>query len=466
MKYQRGFGALETMIVLMIATLAAVGAAQQWMLYVDRQTNQAAAGQMTLIAEAASQYIKDNYATVLANASPAAPAVITAAMLRNTGYLPTNFADQNAYGQDYSVLALEPLANKLQTLIVTRNGQAINELYLIDIAKQIGAKGGYVSSLNTGAATGSFGGWTTALAPYGVSPGGGHLAIALFFEDGALVNDYLYRNAIPGQPNLNRMNTAIDMGGNNLNNTNVVSAQAANITNAVNAQTANINDAVNAQTANIRGNAAIAGETYTGGWFRSQGDGGWYSEKYNGGWYMADPGWVRSYGDKGVYTGGEMRAGKVTSAGRTEVGEYLQLDGIAAADTGCSPNGLAARTDTGVPLSCVSGVWKANKGVDGTYTYLGSYSGSVALTTGDKALMVMVNGGSTTFCGIGAINNRYALAGSVNGAVVASASDNSPDWAKFGHISFGVPAHTTFVVSSNPYQCEGHGEFSVFGFQL
>lgn len=336
LQYQRGFGALETMIVLMIATLAAAGAAQIWMRYIDRQSNQSAGEQMSLVADAAARYIKDNYAAVLSQASPSAPAVISLAMLRNTQYLPAGFADQNAYGQDYSVLALAPTANKLQTLIVTRNGEAISELYMIDIAKQIGAKGGYVSSLNSAAATGSFGGWSTALAPYGGSPGAGHLAAALFFEDGALVNDYLYRNAIPGQPNLNKMNTAIDMGTNNLNNVGTI----------------------NATTANVSGNANVGGETYTGGWFRSKGDGGWYSEKYVGGWYMTDPGWVRSYADKGVSTGGEMRAGTLTSTGRTQVGEYLQLGGIATEGTGCAPNGLVGRNDAGLTLSCQSGVWK------------------------------------------------------------------------------------------------------------
>jgi type II secretory pathway pseudopilin PulG len=343
MQYQQGFGALETVIVLMVATLAAAGAAQLWSRYLDRQNNLAASGQMSLVADAASQYIKDNYAAVLAASSASAPAVITVAMLRNTSYLPANFADQNAYGQDYSILALKPTANKLQTLIVTRNGETIKDLYLIDIAKQIGAQGGYVASSNTAVANGSFGGWSTALAPYGVAPGAGHLATALFFQDGGLVNDYLYRSAVPGQPNLNKMNTDIDMGGNNLNN-------ATNV-NAV---------TVNATTANVSGNANIAGETYTGGWFRSKGDGGWYSEKYGGGWYMSDPSWVRAYGDKSVYTGGEMRAGKVTSTGRVEAGEYLQLDGVVTAGAACSPNGLVGRDAVGATLSCQSGVWKSS----------------------------------------------------------------------------------------------------------
>ncbi|WP_036993397.1 shufflon system plasmid conjugative transfer pilus tip adhesin PilV, partial [Metapseudomonas furukawaii] len=338
MKYQRGFGALEVMICLIIGALATVAGARVYTSYLDRQVNRSAGEQMGIVADAAAKYIKDNYAAITAVATPAAPAVITTAMLRATGYLPAGFSDTNVYGQDYRILALEPTANKLQTLIVTVNGDVIREMHLLEISKLMGAKGGYISSTNTAVAFGSFGGWQTALAPYGVAPGAGHLATALFFDDGAMVTDYLYRSAVPGQPQLNRMNTSIDMGNNDLNNTD-----------AVNANT------VNANTANVSGNTSTAGETYTGGWFRGRGDGLIYNEKWNGGWYMADPQWMRSYADKGIYTGGAMLGGTLQSTGRTTVGEYLHVAGVATAGVGCAPNGLEARDSTGLPLYCQSG---------------------------------------------------------------------------------------------------------------
>ncbi|HBO9536458.1 TPA: shufflon system plasmid conjugative transfer pilus tip adhesin PilV, partial [Pseudomonas aeruginosa] len=177
------------------------------------------------------------------------------------------------------------------------------------------------------------------------SPGAGHLATALFFDDGALTNDYLYRNSVAGHPEVNRMNTSIDMGGNNLNNTGTVNATTANITgNAAVAGNATVGGTIKGQTADI------TGETYTGGWFRTRGDSGWYNEKWVGGWYMSDPTWVRSYANKNVYTAGEMRGGKLTSEGRTEVGEYLQLNGVATEGAGCSPNGLVGRNAAGLTL--------------------------------------------------------------------------------------------------------------------
>lgn len=371
--HQRGFGTLEMLIVLVISTLMIAGGANVYMRHLDRQTNLVAGEHMNIVAEAASTYIKDHYAAVLAVATPTAPAVITIAMLRNTGHLPVGFADTNAYGQDYSVLALEPRPDELETLIVTQNGEVIRDIYLIEIAKQMGAQGGYITSSNTAFATGSFGGWSTALAPYGVSPGAGHLASALFFKHGALVNDYLYRNAIPGQPHLNQMNTAIDMGGHNLNNAGAVNSQT------VNANTANISGTANSGTTDTQG------ETYTGGWFRSKGDNGWYNEKWNGGWYMNDPNWVRSYGDKSIYTGGAIVGGSVQSQGRAVFGEYLQVDGIAVEGGGCAPNGLIGRNAEGLALSCQSGVWTGG----------GFRLGPVVLG-GDTGYDV-TDGGSTTY---------------------------------------------------------------------
>ncbi|MEN1396454.1 shufflon system plasmid conjugative transfer pilus tip adhesin PilV, partial [Pseudomonas aeruginosa] len=75
-------------------------------------------------------------------------------------------------------------------------------------------QGGYISKANTGIAQGAA--WQVALSNFGSDPGAGHLATALFFQDGAIANEYLYRNSVPGHPELNRMNTALNMGGNNI----------------------------------------------------------------------------------------------------------------------------------------------------------------------------------------------------------------------------------------------------------
>lgn len=221
---QAGFSALEVMIALGVSTLLATAIPPLYDKWFEHQATNVAGEHMRVVAEAATAYIRDNYNLVAANATPTVPAVITTAMMRATGHLQASFSDRNAYGQSYRVLVLEPTANKLQTLIITEGGEAIKELSLRAIAKQVGAEGGYVSTSDPASAEGSFAGWKTSLAPYGVAPGAGHLATALFFQDGTLVNDYLYRHAVPGKPELQRMNAAIDMNGNNLDSAGTVTA--------------------------------------------------------------------------------------------------------------------------------------------------------------------------------------------------------------------------------------------------
>lgn len=316
-KRSSGFISIELMIALVVIAIATAGGISVLMSYLDGLDEQHAAQQQQQVAKAAEKYLKDNFSTVLASAGATAPAVITVPMLRNTRYLPAGFRDTNIYGQQYQVLARKPAANQLETLIVTTGGQVASELSIRRIAQLMGATGGYISKTNTSIAQGAA--WQVALSNFGSAPGAGHLATALFFQDGAIANEYLYRNAVPGHPELNRMNTTLDMGGNNIAAAGAITA-SGNITTSADISARNVT-----ATGTVKaGTADVAGETYTGGWFRTRGDTGWYNEKWGGGWYMSDSTWVRSWMNKNVYTGGEMKAGKLTAEGRTEVGEYLQ----------------------------------------------------------------------------------------------------------------------------------------------
>lgn len=356
-KRQNGFTVIEAMIVLFVSILAASAAAKIYGQYTQAQRTKIAADHAGVIVKAGTSYIQDNYAAITSVASPTAPAVITTAMLKSTGYLSTSVSDQNIYGQSYQILALEPTANKLQILIVTTGGETIKDMPLRRTAQNIGGKGGYISAMNTSTAMGSYGAWQMPLSSYGVSPGAGHLAIALFFDDGSLSNDYLNRSAIAGHPEVNRMNTAIDLNGNNLNNVATIGAVTANIAGTATAQTAD-----------------VKGETYTGGWFRGRGDGLIYSEKWGGGFYQNDPDWVRIYNDKGLATSGrlvsggvvtfgdQIATGTVTAQKRLSTDEYLSVGGTGEVGQWCGDNKLFAKTARGGILECIDGIWQNPSG--------------------------------------------------------------------------------------------------------
>lgn len=72
--------------------------------------------------------------------------------------------------------------------------------------------------------------------------------------DGALANDYLYRNAVPGHPELNSMNTDLGMGNHNINNAAGITA-SGNITAGGDIAGRNVTATaiVNAATANVTG---------------------------------------------------------------------------------------------------------------------------------------------------------------------------------------------------------------------
>jgi type II secretory pathway pseudopilin PulG len=411
-----GFTLVETLFVLIIAAIGSISAMSYYNSYLDNLNSQVAADQTKIITDASSKYIKDNFASVLAVAGPTAPANITVPMLISTGYLPNGFATTNSFNQTYLILARKPVANQLETMVVTTGGQKIPELGIRRISQLIGAKGGYISTTNPNVVQGSTGGWQTAVANFGIAPGAGHYASSLFFQDGQVINDYLYRNAIPGHPELNAMNTALNMNGNNISNANTVGAVTVNSTNinATNAALTNVTS-TNVTSANVtatnllqsNGTTRTAGDTYTGNWFRTQGDTGWYSEKWGGGWYMSDPTWIRAYNDKSVYTAGEVQAGAVTSNGRATLNEYAQINGIATAGTGCSPNGLVGRTGAGDLLACKNGIWTAG----GFNTTLAACSASGTFFAGCQATCPagtkVLSGGCQTPSNSWEMNNSY-----------------------------------------------------------
>ncbi|KTT49673.1 prepilin [Pseudomonas oryzihabitans] len=405
-KQQRGYMILEALIGLVVLAALVGGGMAMATRHIDSQNYQIAAEQQQKIADAAAKYLHDNFTSVYAAAGATQPATITPAMLRSTNYLPSGFADANVFGQTFVILARRVAHNQLESIVLTTGGQPLNEVGTREIAENLGAAGGFVPVSNTGIIQGVRGGWSLALSNYGVNPGAGHTASALFLQDGTLANDYLYRNAIAGKPELNRMNTTLNMGGNDLANAaNITASGTASISGDVNAggnvnasNNVNLNGTVNAGgdlragslylrgnasmngSASVGGNVSVNGDTSTGSlyargnvngvtgnlsgdlyvnnWVRTRGDTGWYSEKWGGGWHMTDSDWIRAYAGKNVYTPGQMRGNSLFSEGRTYVGEYIQLIGYAQEGAGCASNDLVSRTSDNKPLSCRGGRWQ------------------------------------------------------------------------------------------------------------
>jgi hypothetical protein len=364
-KSQRGFLSLDAAIGLMVFSIVVTLATILQIRQMDAQDYRIAADQQRTISEAQGKYLKDNFSTVLANATATVPVQITVPMLINTNYLPAGFSSTNSFGQTILGLARKPNPNQLEAIVVTTGGQIIPEMGIRAIAENLGGPGGFISTTNPNIVQGVRGGWQVALSNYSIAPGPGHTASALFLMDGALANDYLYRNAVSGHPELNSMNTDLGMGNHNIYNAAEITA-SGNVTAGgdIAARNVTATASVNAATANV------TGETYTGGWFRTRGDTGWYSEKWGGGIYQSDADWVRIYNNKGLATGGSISGGQVTSSstisalGRLSTNDFLSIGGVATEGSNCSDSTLIAKNvnGNGDALTCKDGKWKSSGG--------------------------------------------------------------------------------------------------------
>jgi len=183
----------------------------------------ATAQQQQQLCAAAQAYIQQNAGRIMGNASATTPQTITVADLQGAGLLAAGFSATNPYGQTWQVQVLQPSAGNLQALVLSTGGIVpLTNLQASRIAGLVGAAGGFipfnVSTLyQEGNAYGAYGSWTVATTGYN-NAAAGHLAAMVSYSQNQSAGNYLFRNAVANQPQLNQMNTALNMGSNNINN--------------------------------------------------------------------------------------------------------------------------------------------------------------------------------------------------------------------------------------------------------
>lgn len=364
----RGWAVLGTGAGLIILLVVAVWGFSIYDDYVQQREWQVTAVQTSRFVSAVKNYIGTYYDTLLTSAGTTTPALVTPIMLKNTGFLEQGFSETTSDGHQFiaAVTRNTTNTNQLQALVITQGGTELSYKALRNISVDINGLGGYV--WNSTNVTGAMGSWTVPLASFGVSTASGHIAALLTTDElGASrdESDRLYRFSVTGKPDLNRMHTDIDMGGNSLDNTNAVNAQTGSFSGNVSASNVNAGNvaASNAVTAGggmTAGGGVTAGSDIrsTGGWLITRNSTGWENETYGGGFYMSDTDWVRAINNKNIYTAGQVRGGTVRSDGRLSTGEVLELDEVNTVSTGCSPNGLISRDADGGGLSCKDGIWQ------------------------------------------------------------------------------------------------------------
>lgn len=386
-RHQGGFTLIEVafaLIVMMVAVGVGIGIASDAS---DRQEAAATGDWLRVVASAAKAYEKANHASLAATAGPATPVTITADHLAS--YLPPGFSTTSPQGHTFSVRWIQPTAGTLQGMVILQDGDDLTGRWLLQVASQAGGGAGYVNPNDAAEGRGPRGTWSASLASWGGSPGAGKPLYALFYDNEAAgaENDYLNRTAIPGKPEVNRMNTAINMDGNNIDNAGNVSAASLEALDGLTANQIAIGKAAHGsipypyETIQTRGDLSVrfaagtrqlavfqpdgtsafngsvtanqvhATDHYANnGRFITKGNGGWYSETHGGGWYMNDASWIRAYNGKNIYTDG-----------------YIYAGGNAVSGQSCYPWGMLGReASNGRLMSCRGGVWRPAGGLGGT----------------------------------------------------------------------------------------------------
>lgn len=423
MRKQSGFTLIELMVALVIVAALSSGIYKVLIQDVERQKAAIAAENMKIIGQAAKRYIQDNYSGILAVATATQPALITTGMLSSAGYLAGGFSATNAYGHNMCVLVSELAPGELQALVVAEGGDAINDMDLGAMVGQLGGAGGAVYSDSPTVINGARGGWSTPVSTFDnrvndlnrncagaagrVRVQAGRPVMALWFAEGDVNTGVIHRDAIPGRPELNRMNTDLDMGSNSVTGLRVVSegsscsgvasgTLASDSTGRVMtcqggswqmqgsrywrdpvASYANLG----ACSANELGMTRIA---------RNANDGASRPRAYTCNGSSWRPLGLDQNGDlrveRNLYVVGSSNVGSQTVRGNqtvqgratiNELAGNLTVQSVATAGTACSPNGRIARDSNGLLLSCQSGSWEKAQGGggDGITGFLSPFKG-------------------------------------------------------------------------------------------
>jgi hypothetical protein len=411
-----------------------------------------------------STYVTNNMTTLESTATATTPVVINLATLQAANVtLATGFSGLNPYNQTWIAEVKQPTAGNLQVLVTATGGLTISDQDLGAIAQAAAGVGGMIPSNNSGAypggaanAYGNAGSWVQSTANY-TNIAGGHPASLLNFSNGNLSSPYLYRNAVPGQGQLNDMNTNLGLNNNNITAVNQISTQSLQ---------ALANGSKTAPSVTLANGTVVAfNQVSEGGVLGLVGSNGEavYLESINGTFRLVNSPWSLQLFSVDQ-SGNVVANGGITVGGSAGVGGNLQVNGTATINgnatvdgtlgvggnindigttnsanlmsrgnvsfttatayqgNGCSGSQFAESADgTGQILQCINGIWTTLGAHNTTVVTAGvchSYGGSETSTTATCPANYRMTGGGY---GISAYNPVFG------GSTGSSAVSNAPD---------------------------------------
>lgn len=218
-RFNLGVTLIEMLGALALAALLAAGAVALAHAAMDDLRAQHAGRHQAEVRGAAERYIREHYADLLSLTATAPVAVPISTLV---SLLPPGFEPANAFGQIPCLRVMQPSPGRLNALVVSEGGESIDLKALSYVAAHAGPGGGQIDSTDPSTAHGAFGSWSVPVAAYGSAACGAavpgtpanRLASTLFFGGpDTSASDFLYRNEVPGHPELNALQIPLGLQG-------------------------------------------------------------------------------------------------------------------------------------------------------------------------------------------------------------------------------------------------------------
>jgi type II secretory pathway pseudopilin PulG len=211
-----GFMMIEVLGALLI--MAMLWHSLTWLIQKESiaRRQRAVAEHFVVIVSATEKYLRQNHDTLLADSTDTTGPVIPLATLRTAQCLSDRVTDLNAWGQSYLVTTRKTAEGDLAGVVITTGGRSASaddptfgQVTVPETAAL--ARAGFIPVDPGNVLQGYYGNWNIALADMGLTGTPGHLGILTTLDSQDLKQDYLYRFAVPGHPELNAMQTELDM---------------------------------------------------------------------------------------------------------------------------------------------------------------------------------------------------------------------------------------------------------------
>lgn len=219
---QRGVTLLEMVVAMAIGLLLLGIASAGYARYQTFTQNQNTAEWLNAFNAASKQWMRDNYASLVASSGGTA----TQSQLASGGYFSGSLSATSPYGQTAYFKVVKSGA-ALQGLVCASGGTPPSGIDQRRIAKMVGISGAYVLATSPANYQGPSIN-PSPLSAFGIASGGCNLVVASFVSDQSSQDDALHRTAHPENVALNTMQTNILMNGNAIQGASDIKMNAAN----------------------------------------------------------------------------------------------------------------------------------------------------------------------------------------------------------------------------------------------